>query len=463
MLSAVIESLILFWLTGWSVLWMASAASKRPAGIRSTYAGSFVLSVKLALPVGTGMLLRYATELLTGNSQIAEAFCLIIGVCAIPVLVRKLRGEFQRFKSQSALLQPALKVVAIFIVLWAPLAAFSILDPIIVGDAKEIWFFHAKMIFYAQGINQHAGFADPAVLFSHPDYPKLLPAIGSAVARINGAWNDHVPKFSVALMLFPAFAFIADLLFQRRYLFGLVYLGLVISGGGSLLYSGYVDPILSASAGLMALALFFAVEDGDDLLLGFAVMVASLMVNLKSEGLPLVFLTLPPLLWAIYGKVKRDTEWKCVPVASIILALVCYASWAVISSRLGLVNDMSGDKGAAWVRFLSRAGDPAQWRICLGYFAQHLGNGYILTGILAATIFRYKTMPGELRFKMALAANLGALSYAAFMFLVYLSTHHDLAWHLHYSSYRTLLPAQTLIGISIVLLAVPLVPRFRVV
>ena len=48
MLSAVIESLILFWLTGWSVLWMASAASKRPAGIRSTYAGSFVLSVKLA-------------------------------------------------------------------------------------------------------------------------------------------------------------------------------------------------------------------------------------------------------------------------------------------------------------------------------------------------------------------------------------------------------------------------------
>ena len=58
----------------------------------------------------------------------------------------------------------------------------------------------------------------------------------------------------------------------------------------------------------MALALFFAVEDGDDLLLGFAVMVASLMVNLKSEGLPLVFLTLPPLLWA------------------------------VISSRLGLVN-----------------------------------------------------------------------------------------------------------------------------
>ena len=462
MLSAVIESLILFWLTGWSVLWIASAASPRPAGIRSTYAGSFVLSVKLALPVSAGMLLRYAIELLTGNSQIAEALCLIIGVCAIPVLARKLMEKFQRFKSQQSLLQPALKVVAIFIILWVPLAAFSILDPIIVGDAKEIWFFHAKMIFYAQGINQQAGFADPAVLFSHPDYPKLLPAIGSAVARINGAWNDHLPKFSVALMLLPAFAFISDLLFQRRYLFSLVYLGLVISGGGSLLYSGYVDPILSANAGLMALALFFAVEDGDALLIGLAVMTASLTLNLKSEGFPLMFLTLLPMLWAIYGKVKRDTEWKFVAVASIILALVCSASWAVISSRLGLVNDMSGDKGAAWARFLSRVGDPVQWRICFGYFAQHLGNGYILTGILAATIFRYKTMPGEFRFKMALAANLGALSYAAFMFLVYLSTHHDLAWHLHYSSYRTLLPAQTLIGISI-LLTVPLVPRFRVI
>jgi hypothetical protein len=456
MLSAVIESLILFWLTGWSVLWLAGAVSKRPAGIRPAYSGSFALSVKLALPVSAGMLLRYATELLTGNSQIAEALCLIIGVCAVPVLARKLMEKFQKFKSQPALLLAGLKLAAIFILIWAPLAAFSILDPIIVGDAKEIWFFHAKMIFYAQGINQQAGFADPAVLFSHPDYPKILPAIGSAVARINGAWNDHLPKFSVALMLLPAFAFIADLLFQRRYLFGLVYLGLVISGGGSLLYSGYVDPILSANAGLIALALFFAVEDGDDLLIGLAVITAGLTLNLKSEGLPLVFFTLPPLLWAAYGKVKRDREWQVIAVASIILAFVCYASWAVISSRLGLVNDMSGDKGAAWARFLSRVGDPVQWRICLGYFAQHLGNGYILTGILAATIFRYKTMPKESRFKMALAANLGALSYSAFMFLVYLSTHHDLTWHLHYSSYRTLLPAQTLIGISI-LLTVPLV------
>lgn len=457
MLSAVIESLILFWLSGWSVLWLAGAASTRPA-----YAGSFVLSVKLALPVGTGILLRYAAELLTGNSQIAEALCLIIGVCAIPAMVRGLMEGIKACASQPKLLVPCLKLAAIFILIWAPLAAFSILDPIIVGDAKEIWFFHAKMIFYAQGINQEAGFSDPAVLFSHPDYPKLIPAIGSAIARINGAWNDHLPKFSVALMLLPAFAFVSDLLFQRRYLFSLVYLGLVVSGGGSLLYSGYVDPILSANAGLMALALFFAVEDGDDLLIGLAVMTAGLMINLKSEGLPLVFLTLPPLIWAIYGKVRHDAAWKFVASVSFVLAFVCYASWSVVSSRLGLVNDMSGDKGAAWARFLSRVGDPAQWRICFSYFAQHLGNGYVLAGILAATIFSYKTMPGEFRLKMALAANLGALTYAAFMFLVYLSTHHDLAWHLHFSSYRTLLPAQTLIGISIVLV-MPLIPRFRVV
>ncbi|NBQ53845.1 MAG: hypothetical protein EBU49_09725 [Proteobacteria bacterium] len=124
-------------------------------------------------------------------------------------------------------------------------------------------------------------------------------------------------------MLLPAFAFVSDLLFQRRYLFSLVYLGLVISGGGSLLYSGYVDPILSANAGLMALALFFAVEDGDDLLIGLAVMTAGLMINLKSEGLPLVFLTLPPLIWAIYGKVRRDAApgWRSRAVADLLWLL----------------------------------------------------------------------------------------------------------------------------------------------
>ncbi len=446
MLSVAIESLILFWLAGWSVLWFA-----RTASARTGYSGSFVMSIKVALPIGAGLLLRYAAELLTGNSQAAEAACLVIGVCGVPTLVRRWASQFRAFKSQPALLHPLTKVFGVFFLLWAPLAAFSVLDPVIVGDAKEIWFFHAKMIFYANGINQEAGFADPAVLFSHPDYPKLLPVIGAAVASIFGAWNDHLPKFSIALILLPPFAFVADLIVQRRYLVGLAYLGLVISGGGSLVYTGYVDPLLSAGGSLSALALYFATEDSEPSLLGFAAMLAALMVNLKSEGLPLVALTLPPLLWADHVNLKGNASGMRVATVFIVLGGVCFAAWAVISNRLGLVNDMSGDKGAAWTRFLSRVGDPKNWQICLNYFSQWLGSGFFLAGILVASIYFCVTRPGVLRFKIALAANLGALSYAAFLILVYLSTHHDLAWHLHFSSYRTLLPAQTLIGVSLLL------------
>ena len=448
MLSGMIESMLVFWLSG-SALLVAANRFRIPG----QYVGSFQISVRLALPMGLGLLFRYAAELIIGNSQGADLLCVAVGAVSIPTLVRDLVQLFATFKSAPRQALKRLGGLAIFIVIWGPLACLCLFDPIILGDAKEIWFFHAKIIFYANGIHQNSGFSAPSILFSHPDYPKLLPVIGSTMARFNGAWNDHVPKFSVALLLLPTFAFAADLLVQRRIFAGLIFLALVWSGGGPLLYSGYVDPILSASIALMVLALFFAVESGDNDLFGVAALAGALIINLKAEGLPLLGLTLPAFLWALDGNVRRKSPFTPKVILPLVLAGICYAVWANWAVRLGLVNDMSGDKGAAWGRFISRVGDQAQWQLCLDYFGQFIGSGVILAAILIANLAFYIARPDLFRRKLALAANLAALSYAAFMLLVYLSTHHDLAWHLHYSSYRTLMSAQTLMGMSLVLMS----------
>ena len=67
-------------------------------------------------------------------------------------------------------------------------------------DARSIWLFHAKRIFYDNSI---FSVSDNYAIFSHNDYPSLVPAFSSAVATLFGYWNEVFPKLSFSLMFLP--------------------------------------------------------------------------------------------------------------------------------------------------------------------------------------------------------------------------------------------------------------------
>ena len=58
-------------------------------------------------------------------------------------------------------------------------------------DARSIWLFHGKRIFYDESI---FSFADNYASFSHNGYPNLAPAFSSSLAMLVGYWNEIFPK-----------------------------------------------------------------------------------------------------------------------------------------------------------------------------------------------------------------------------------------------------------------------------
>ena len=84
------------------------------------------------------------------------------------------------FYSKNFLENPFLKISFLFII-------FISLGTATDGwDARSIWLFHAKRIFYENSI--FSGLDDYAS-FSHNAYPTIAPAFASSLATLIGYWN----------------------------------------------------------------------------------------------------------------------------------------------------------------------------------------------------------------------------------------------------------------------------------
>jgi len=76
-----------------------------------------------------------------------------------------------------------------------------VLDPLSDWDARSVWFFHGKMIFFSGGITRTTGLGLNIGYDDHPEYPMLVPGLAAQVAQVVGFWNEYLPKFSLVLLL----------------------------------------------------------------------------------------------------------------------------------------------------------------------------------------------------------------------------------------------------------------------
>ena len=283
--------------------------------------------------------------------------------------------------------------------------------PVVEWDARFIWMFHAKRIFYDGSLyGQLDGYAN----WSHNDYPNLVPALAASLARAVGHWNEIIPRSSVLFALAPVML-IAALAWKQRGIF-FAWLAVVIAVAQVHLLNGYMDVYVGLYFGL-----------GLVLLLGvqpkwlWSLVVLSLML-LKNEGL-LAGLLLIAAFGLIHLRHPKQWWWAVWPVLAYALL------WKIPL----LLNQVQGDlfQQDPLARGWERLQNPKEVLLIARAIQLNVGALFWLIPLMGVLIWRLK---GQRH--LAALVLLVPLSYAAVVTGIYLATPHALEWHLHTSADR---------------------------
>lgn len=301
-------------------------------------------------------------------------------------------------------------------------------------DARSIWLFHAKRIYYENSLYaQLDGYAS----FSHNDYPVIFSMLAATLAKAVGHWNEVFPKTIVNFFLLPPLLVFATLsnrkILTLLYIFGI---GIICR---NYLFNGYQDALVAVYACSIVLMLMYL--DGlkfDDFIyriysILFLFSFSSILIALKNEGLAIIVILLPLALFLQKGIPKS------VILIALVASLLLYFSiwkWPVIQANIS--NDlMTAGLGN---RVIKRLGSLNDNILILTYFIKYCG---IYVGLLALNFFRKMVSWMDMRLLIAYI-----FIYVGILFIIYLGTPSNLEWHLGTSFKRAILPINvTILGV----------------
>lgn len=323
-------------------------------------------------------------------------------------------------------------------------------EPLVRWDARSIWFFHARMIWVDSALRESGGWTHPSIVFSHPDYPKLVPAIAAQLAFLSGHWNEYLPKASLLVILIPPLLWIGS--FRKPTLSFLLIVVTCFFSLGAWLWNALMDGYLAiyCAAALLLLGRYFSDRRDVDLYSGICAL--GLAASIKNEGALFTLCVAATVLLlsrrsdfsvrALFGRVTKDAAFARVVAVSSAPAL----TWALWQKMWGLQNDLAAP-GA-----LARATD----RLFDGFSPQYLFTflvsqatalwvtGALVAGTALFTIYRKLTLQDG-----ALVAAGASILYAAGLYAAYLSTPYGLNVHLTTSATRTMTTANMALIVSV--------------
>lgn len=322
-----------------------------------------------------------------------------------------------------------------------PVAGAILFEPLQGWDARSVWFFSAKRIFFGEGLSGAKDWTLPAYGFSHADYPKLLALLAAQFAHAWGFWNEYVPKSALLLLLAPAILALLGL--PRRIGLSLLFLlGVLLLSTKEFLWNGYVDTYLCLYAviSMLYFARWLAAGAPLDLALGGAFM--GVAANLKNEGALLAMCLVASLVaWMVLARSTRRTlQWRSWPPGvwlALVLPWIGFAGWALTKSQWQLANDLQlgvGSLQRVWQRVGEGHVGAIAKALVLGSDAGKAAALFLFSAALARALGT--RLPAAAWFPAAVA-----LLYSAGMFVVYLATPHGVEWHLATSAERTMLLA----------------------
>lgn len=398
----------------------------------------------LAFSIAAGILLNFCL-MLTGQpmSRVLAAGSLV-AMLGAGQLFRGLRSRSASSQPNGVpTARPAWLAAALLLAVYY---AVILSEPLIHWDARSIWFFHARMIWIGGALNQSAGWTHPSVAFSNPDYPELVPALAAQLAHVKGYWNDFFPKGSLVIMLIPLVLWVFS--FWRARPSFLMLVLIFFFSFEAWLWNGYMDGFLALYAGVALLLIGRYAAEGRSIDLYSAMAAAGIAANLKNEGL-LFGVSLVTAVAAAAGgsvatrlsrfaaRVRSDALFVVVAILSIAPTIL----WSLSKRAWGLQNDLTRSPLDGVARFSTRLLDGESAQYVLRYLTTEASAIWWLSGlVLAAAVFsllKRKAVP-----RGAVIAVATAVLYSVGLYVVYLSTPHDiLQFYLLTSAARTMATA----------------------
>jgi hypothetical protein len=215
-------------------------------------------------------------------------------------------------------------------------------EPLYGWDARSIWFFHAKMIFFNASVNAGGNWSLPSIGFSHPDYPALIPILAAQIAFVAGYWNEYLPKLSLVALFIPVILCLISILSSKWWHIFLIFIPLLFTQ--EWLSNGYMDGYLALNIGL---ATFFwgrwlDERNRTDLMSG--IIFVGVVLNLKNEGMLYSLIIL--FLISFFLLVKKNKFQKSSYLKfseNIFLFMISISGlflWGMKKSEFNLQNDL---------------------------------------------------------------------------------------------------------------------------
>jgi hypothetical protein len=390
-----------------------------------------------------GLIINFSIILIFQNlsvSIVIGGILSIVGICDF--LVKNTNKVHHLVVKDSSHSKPGWYLFGLFMLLIYLTLVLTI--PLIDWDARSIWFFHGKMIFLSNTIGLNAGWLHPSVQFSHVDYPKLIPAMAAQVASIMGFWNDYIPKLSLIFLLIPILFYLISLIHKDNFFLLLLF---PLISLGKWMWNGYMDGYVALYFGMSIFYGYQFIKSRNIFFLISSINLLIMCLYLKNEGLLMFVAAIIGIsIFYLAKNIKiKITERLLIYTGFLILPFLI---WNFYKLRWGLNNDLSIGSNEFFQRIGQRLIDGS-----LAIIIRSVEDQIIFGVILFATFFtvllyiNHKNHFGSILIFIAVG-----FIYSIGIIVIYLSTPHDLSWHLSTSIERTMLPVNFLLGLGLVTL-----------
>lgn len=214
-----------------------------------------------------------------------------------------------------------------FIILLIIIYAFiSLGSPLTEWDARSIWLFHAKRIYFDNNIFSQLDNYFPE---SHNDYPVIAASLSASLAKLINGWNEIFPKFANVIMMTSPLLFLDFLLIKK--IKKLLFCFVIFFIFEKRIIVGEMDSLLGLyfTLLLILLANFYLEKKFSNRLLLIYIFINLIIFSLiKTEGLFLIFIIfLSYVLSSILNK-KRDQIKNISTMAFVFLfSLIPIMHW----------------------------------------------------------------------------------------------------------------------------------------
>lgn len=203
-----------------------------------------------------------------------------------------------------------------------------IIEPLQLWDARSIWFYSGKIIYFNNQYNFENFQSDLCNKCLFLFYPKLIPVLASLIAKTIGFWNDYLTKVSLFIIIIPPIIFLKNE-FKSHIVF-LLSLILIIYSNGFYNWNGYMDGYLSIYSALTYYSLVKYNELKENKYLLLVIIFLAMCINLKIES---VFLIISLILFILISK-DFKLLIKCFSkkfIFNILIFLVPSLIWILLN------------------------------------------------------------------------------------------------------------------------------------